>query len=582
MGWLGTRIKKYYTQMSMQLVISLSFTLVAVVGVVLIGAGLSFSFVRSSEQIYASQQESSLVYAQRNIDSFLRSVMTLSDTIYYNMIKNKNLDAEQLPSDSLNLLYAQNRANISSIALLNSGGTIIMSAPLSKPKPLSRASFTDWFTIALEKVENLHFGSPNVENLFENTDYGYSWILPMSRFVRLNSSSGVDSGVLVINIYTESLELLCSEISTGDTTVYITTRDGEIISHPQQGEIYSGIMEPPPVEYASLPDGTHNVGSSLIAIRTIGYTGWRVVSVSANNTAEQLGFQLMMYGAAMLILVLFLIVFINFRVSEYISRPLMELERSVHTLNDGGEVAVLESGSYEVKNLGKAIRQVVSTMRSLMNDVLEQERQKRLAELEVLQSQINPHFLYNTLDSVIWLTENGRNDEAVEMISSLARIFRISLAKGKSQITLAQEFAHAKSYLDIQKIRYKNRFSYRLSLPPELAECMTLKLIIQPILENAIYHGLTEDECDIFVTAYPRDKGVVIDVSDTGVGIPEEILSTLLVDTGADRQSKGSGIALINVDRRIKLAFGESYGLSISSVPDEGTTVSIFLPRIYE
>ncbi len=582
MGWLGTRIKKYYTQMSMQLVISLSFTLVAVVGVVLIGAGLFFSFVRSSEQIYASQQESSLVYAQRNIDSFLRSVMTLSDTIYYNMIKNKNLDAEQLPSDSLNLLYAQNRANISSIALLNSGGTIIMSAPLSKPKPLSRASFTDWFTIALEKVENLHFGSPNVENLFENTDYGYSWILPMSRFVRLNSSSGVDSGVLVINIYTESLELLCSEISTGDTTVYITTRDGEIISHPQQGEIYSGIMEPPPVEYASLPDGTHNVGNSLIAIRTIGYTGWRVVSVSANNTAEQLGFQLMMYGAAMLILVLFLIVFINFRVSEYISRPLMELERSVHTLNDGGEVAVLESGSYEVKNLGKAIRQVVSTMRSLMNDVLEQERQKRLAELEVLQSQINPHFLYNTLDSVIWLTENGRNDEAVEMISSLARIFRISLAKGKSQITLAQEFAHAKSYLDIQKIRYKNRFSYRLSLPPELAECMTLKLIIQPILENAIYHGLTEDECDIFVTAYPRDKGVVIDVSDTGVGIPEEILSTLLVDTGADRQSKGSGIALINVDRRIKLAFGESYGLSISSVPDEGTTVSIFLPRIYE
>ena len=147
---------------------------------------------------------------------------------------------------------------------------------------------------------------------------------------------------------------------------------------------------------------------------------------------------------------------------------------------------------------------MVSTMRHLMDDIVRQEEQKRRSELEVLQSQINPHFLYNTLDSVIWMTESGQQEEAIQMVTSLARLFRISLSKGKSVIPLTGELEHARHYMNIQQIRFKNKFAAEIEAAPGTEGLYTLKLIIQPLLENAIYHGCASAEDDglIRVTAY--------------------------------------------------------------------------------
>ena len=153
---------------------------------------------------------------------------------------------------------------------------------------------------------------------------------------------------------------------------------------------------------------------------------------------------------------IFLLVFVNLRLSEWITAPMKKLDRAVRELEKGRETVDFDvSGPYEIAHLSRSIQSMVSTMRHLMDDILQQEEEKRRSELNVLQSQINPHFLYNTLDSVVWMTENGRTQEAVIMLTALARFFRISLSRGSSIITLADELEHAKHYLTIQKMRYK-------------------------------------------------------------------------------------------------------------------------------
>ena len=232
--------------------------------------------------------------------------------------------------------------------------------------------------------------------------------------------------------------------------------------------------------------------------------------------------------------------------------------------------------------LFRSIDSLVSTMHHLMDDIIEQEQQKRRSELDVLHSQINPHFLYNTLDSVIWMTENGRTDESVRMVTSLARLFRISLSKGKMIIPVADELEHARHYLTIQQMRYKNRFTARISAEDGVPALYTIKLVVQPILENAIYHGMAyaDGEGEILIHAFLENGDLVIEVADNGPGMPKELADRLLDQEYSPPGSKGSGIGLRNVHQRIRLTFGEPYGVTIQSEPDNGTVVRIRVPAL--
>ena len=191
------------------------------------------------------------------------------------------------------------------------------------------------------------------------------------------------------------------------------------------------------------------------------------------------------------------------------------------------------------------------------------------------------HFLYNALDSITWMIEGERNDEAVFMISELARLFRISLSKGRTIISIKDELQHAQSYMNIQKIRYKNSFSITFEIEPGIYSYCTVKLVLQPILENAVNYGINNmDECgEITVSGKKDDENIILAVSDNGAGIPEEEVLLLLTDNNHVHKH-GSGVGLVNVNNRIQILFGKQYGLTIESEPDEGTTVSICIPAI--
>lgn len=262
-----------------------------------------------------------------------------------------------------------------------------------------------------------------------------------------------------------------------------------------------------------------------------------------------------------------------------ITSPISELCRRVQVIGDG-DLTVhtpVIAKEYEIQMLSDGFEKMVERL----NQLIEQNRQEQIslrsAELALLQAQINPHFLYNTLDTIIWLVETEKNAQAVEMVTSLSGFFRSSLSKGKDIITLREEEQHVRSYLEIQQVRYKDILEYKIAIAPELENCQVPKLTLQPLVENALYHGikLKRGLGTIQVLGYAAGEDICLVVSDNGAGMNEERLEEV---RSAIRKEQRIGFGLATVHERLQLLFGPEYGLTIDSRQGEGTTVSVKIP----
>ena len=584
---LAAQWAERYRKMSIQMVLSLSFTAVAAAGMLLMSVSLIWRFSAVNEQLVAENSRRVLAQANLNLDSYLRRMMRISDTVYYRSIKNTDLAEEDLTGD-LALLYEENRDDLVSLAVFDGDGALVSAVPLTALKRDAETADSDWFQAASQSMENLHFSTPHVQNIFDDPDYPYRWVVSLSRHVQLTRDGATEGGVLLVDMSFSGIEQVCRDVTLGSGGyLYLIDGGGELIYHPRQQLIYAGLLEENNRAAADYRDGSRQEifqgRSRQVTVKTVGYTGWKLVGVAPAESWFAASPQLPLFGLTLLLLSIFLMAFLNFLISARISDPILRLERSIRELDKGlANVEIEEGGCYEVQRLSHAVASMVSTMRYLMDDIVRQEGQKRRSELEVLQSQINPHFLYNTLDSVIWMTESGQRQEAIQMVTSLARLFRISLSKGKSIIPLADELEHARHYMNIQQIRFKNRFTTEIQAKPGTEGLYTLKLIIQPLLENAVYHGMAsaEDDGIIRVTAYREGEDLLIDVEDNGLGMRPELAASLLDEDRPEVRTKGSGIGVRNVHQRVSLTFGEGYGLTIFSEPDEGTLARIRLPAL--
>ena len=581
------RLSVWYRRSSIQVVISLSFTIVAVIGMILLGSALLLRFSSSTDALLAEDSRRILDQVNLNLDSYLRSMMRVSDTMYYRVIKNADL-AEDSIGAGMNLLYETNRDTVVSIAVFSQNGGLVSATPLSNLKRQARPEQQEWFTAAAEKIENLHFSTPHVQNLFEDPDYLYRWVVSLSRQVELTRAGAIESGVLLVDMNFGGIEQICKNVDLGESGyLYLIDGDGEIIYHPRQQLIYASLLRENNRAAAGYEDGIHREKfggeTRQVTVKTVGYTGWKLVGVVPAESLASNHIQLRLFGIFVVLFFIFFLVFVNLGVSERIAVPIKALEQSVKELEAGSEtVDIAIGGPYEVQHLGNSIRSMVSTMRQLMDDIIRQEESKRKSELDVLQSQINPHFLYNTLDSIVWMIENNRYDDAIVMVTSLARLFRISLSRGRTLITVGEELEHARHYMTIQKMRFKNKFTSEIRADGEALGCETVKLVVQPIVENAIYHGMeyADGDGEILVWAHIEGEDLYIDVTDNGPGMRQEQVDRLLrEDDGPAAPSRGgSGIGRRNVHQRIQLTYGEPYGLEIESEPDEGTTIRIHLP----
>jgi two-component system sensor histidine kinase YesM len=269
----------------------------------------------------------------------------------------------------------------------------------------------------------------------------------------------------------------------------------------------------------------------------------------------------------------------SLRLSRRITDPIGLLAKKAQNLGNGDFTPIpVITETKELKLLDEGFNEMVTRINTLMEKQKEDQKYLRLAELELLQAQINPHFLYNTLDSIGILAESGRSEDAVKMVSSLSVFFRNSLSKGRDIIILRSERDQVAGYLTIQQIRYSDILKYEILIPEDLLGYMTPKLILQPLVENALYHGIKNKRGpgNITITGEIAGDDILLKVCDNGVGMTDEQVRTLQTGVYEDRHT---GLGLVNVHKRIKLYCGEKYGLSFESEPGKGTTVSVLLPK---
>lgn len=574
----------------MQSTVMLAFSLISISIMLILGVVMYIKFSALSQREMIQDTETLMEQTRERLEEYLIAMRQISDTVYYNVIKENDLSAQDNKiQQGMNIIYEANRSHLRSIAIYNDYGSLMAAEPVASQKEDPDVIHQSWFEKAMEAMENMHFSTPHIQNLFDDATRRYYWVISLSRVVDLTDKGAPVTGVLLVDMdfsgVSRMLQRLNSNTSDTGQYFYLCDSNGEIIYHKKQMQISSGSFRENNVAAATYKDGVYGerFGGEHreLIIKTVSYTGWKLVGVIPDSTFTQGMFDIRYFIIMIILLMAMMLVVINRLVSVRISSPILKLNDSVREYEAGEKPEIYIGGSQEIRHLGNSIQRSYEQIDKLMQEIVKEQNERRKSELDALQSQINPHFLYNALDSITWMIEGERNDDAVFMISELAKLFRISLSRGQTVIRVQDELQHAKSYMNIQKIRYKNAFTVIFDVDPDVYTYCSVKLVLQPLLENAISYGVSgmDDSGEIRVVARKQEEKIILSVVDNGFGMSEEEVELVLTDS--DRiHKRGSGVGLINVNNRIQMLFGKEYGLVIESEPDEGTTVSICMPAV--
>ena len=428
----------------------------------------------------------------------------------------------------------------------------------------------------LSKYGEGYISQPHVESIFPGW---YPWVVTM---IEPLERDGEEAWV-ALDLRFASISSYINNVGIGQHGYCFLMDESGILYHPQQQLIYSQLKSEDTATLANLPDGTYSESNVIYVLQTVEGSPWRVVGVSyVDELVTSSLWENFWLLALAAVAVLLAALVSSIVISRALSRPLKGLSRAMRQFEKNADTFTYApvGGAREVQELSESFSHMVVKIQHLMETVRREEINLRKTELKALQAQINPHFLYNTLDSIAWMCEQGRNDEAVQMVNALAQLFRISISRGHELIPIRSELRHAESYLKIQKHRYKNQFSYRFDVDESCLDFLCNKITLQPIIENAIYHGINGlvDEGEIVITLRAEGTDVVFTVADNGVGMDQAQIEAILRKERSDH----TGIGIKNVNDRLKIYFGEGYGITIDSEPDVGTTVTIRMPQVRE
>lgn len=419
--------------------------------------------------------------------------------------------------------------------------------------------------------------APHVETIFEGY---YPWVVTMTAPLE----GGGEAAWVSLDLSFSGISSYINNVSIGQRGYcFLMDDDGNIIYHPQQQLLYAGLKSENTESLAALEDGAYADDTVIYSVDSVGDSGWRAVGVSyVDELVNRNVNDMIRLSCWLAVVVLAVAVLTSWLLSRLMGKPLRGLASAMESFESDADHFTYRpvGGTREVQELSDSFEHMVLRIQELMTTVREEEVNLRKTELKALQAQINPHFLYNTLDSIAWMCEQGRNADAVKMVHALARLFRISISRGHELIPIAKELEHAESYLQIQMYRYKNQFTYTFDVDPDCLGYYCNKITLQPIIENSINHGLDlmVEEGRIDVRVRQDGEDIVFSVQDNGVGMSPEQLEAIMQRGPTDR----TGIGIKNVNDRLKIYFGKNYGLHITSEPDVGTCVEIRMPKIRE
>ena len=438
----------------------------------------------------------------------------------------------------------------------------------------------DWYQAAMESKSGIAVSSSHVQNAIQSS---YKWVITLSRAL-VNNQTGEREGLFFVDLNYSAISDLCNNNSIEEKGyIFVLDAEGNIVYHPKQQLMYGGlktenidaIME---CEEDSLiiDEGGE---SKLYTMSKSKRTGWTVVGAAYTSELLKNNEQAQMWYLLVASILLLAVIGISGIISREITKPIRSLRDSMRKVQNGQfdtHVEVITEN--EIGSLGRSFNLMTSEIRALMEQNVYEQKQKRKSELKALQAQINPHFLYNTLDSIIWMSEAGENDEVVEMTSALARLLRQSISNDQEEVELEKEIEYVKNYLTIQKMRYKDKLEFFIYVDPRVAHVPVIKLVLQPLVENAIYHGIKykETKGNLKIYAKPVDGRVEIVVADDGSGMDEDVMEQIFDEHR--KEQKRNGVGVPNVQKRLQLQYGSEYGIRYESVKGAGTKVVITIP----
>ena len=572
----GEIMKRIKNKQNIMKKISLSQMLTGIVVMIVLVLTVTFFFAfvniykNTTEENVVTSSEQAVLQVKNTVENYTEDMEILMEMIQKNISRGK----ENTDTYLKNLISI--RKDIVAITTYDERGNLLKAwsdRGKLKENIVENLSFNP--NVPKEKEEMLNVTKPHVESLFE--DY-YPWVVTISEYMK--NSEG-DTIQVALDIQFSQIANYMDDVGIGQHGYcYIADKKGDIIYHPQQQLIYSGLKEE---EYNYLKDGSHVEKDAIYSVRSLDNCEWKIIGVCYIDEmiTNKVNHIMKTLSVIFLIVVLLTVLIIRF-FSKLFSNPARELANAMQEFEKDTNNFEFKSieGTAEITSLTESFEHMVVQIKELVEKVRQEEITLRKTELKALQAQINPHFLYNTLDAIAWLCEEERHKDAVEMVNSLAKLFRISISRGHELITIEKEMQHAKSYLKIQNFRYKNQFTYSFDVDEECLNYLCNKITLQPIIENAIYHGIDRmvDEGKINIGIHQKGDKIIFTVEDNGVGMTEEQCEEILHKDAGDRV----GIGIKNVNDRIKIYFGEEYGLTIQSELDEGTRVTISMPKITE
>ena len=556
--------------------ISLSQMLTGIVVMIVLVLTVTFFFAfvniykNTTEENVVTSSEQAVLQVKNTVENYTEDMEILMEMIQKNISRGK----ENTDTYLKNLISI--RKDIVAITTYDEQGNLLKAwsdRGKLKENIVENLSFNP--NVPKEKEEMLNVTKPHVESLFK--DY-YPWVVTISEYMKNSEGETIQ---VALDIQFSQIANYMDDVGIGrHGYCYIAVKKGDIIYHPQQQLIYSGLKEE---EYNYLKDGSHVEKDAIYSVRSLDNCEWKIIGVCYIDEmiTNKVNHIMKTLSVIFLIVVLLTVLIIRF-FSKLFSNPARELANAMQEFEKDTNNFEFKSieGTAEITSLTESFEHMVVQIKELVEKVRQEEVTLRKTELKALQAQINPHFLYNTLDAIAWLCEEERHKDAVEMVNSLAKLFRISISRGHELITIEKEMQHAKSYLKIQNFRYKNQFTYSFDVDEECLNYLCNKITLQPIIENAIYHGIDRmvDEGKINIGIHQKGDRIIFTVEDNGVGMTEEQCEEILHKDAGDRV----GIGIKNVNDRIKIYFGEEYGLTIQSELDEGTRVTISMPKITE
>lgn len=579
----------------------LLYSLLVVVFLLVIGSIsiLAFSnIIDNTTQNYTNQIISQV---NSNIGYYIEEMEQIADIANYDYDIQKRLKNDYLtPSESYkstskisNFLddMADMREDIEAILVFGNDESIIVNKSAGELNSNYNFKRQSWYKRAIQARGSSVTIIPHKQSYISDSS---DLVFSLSRSIN-NFDSNEQIGIILIDLNLEALSSICSSVELGeDGYIMIIDDESNVIYHPDYSYMYRSWDEMYIKEIFKSDDLLiqyaleNDTGSfrkaidgetKLVMYNKMPSTGWTILGIVPQaymvKQQEKITFFIIFVGLLCICGAILITLFLT----SHIFRPINKL-RDKMALAEKGDLSVsVNSAKYsEIGALNDSFNRMIGRINNLMTKVVDEEREKRKAELKALQAQINPHFLYNTLDSIIWMAESNRK-EVVVMADSLAKLFRLSLSKGRQFITIQEEIEHVRNYLIIQSMRYKDKFKYVIDIDEELYEMQSLKLILQPLVENAIYHGIKNKryQGNILIKGRLFLGDVLLQVMDDGIGMSQEEQKNILTNK---KNKKMGGVGVRNVNERIKLYYGQQYGLEFISEKGVGTVVDIWFPAV--